>query len=105
MSWLIITAIVPIVVAWMNGSTYTYAFSLVGVGVALYVANTLLIGKFVARRAPETLENDPWEDTAGTRIVPTWVPVIGLIGMGFVPAGLVVAVLLGIGLIANRAGV
>lgn len=104
MSWLIIALVIPVVVAWRDGSTYTFAFSLIGIGVALYYSNTVLIGMFISKRAPEALEDGTWEDTAGTGIVPKWVSVIGLIGIGFVPAGVVVAILLGLGLIANRAG-
>ena len=103
MSWLIIALIIPVVVAWMDGSTYTFAFSLIGVGVVLYLMGTMLTGAFISRRAPETLEDDTWEATAGTGIVPKWVSVIGLLGLGFLPAGVAVTVLLWIGLVANRA--
>jgi hypothetical protein len=103
MSWLVLGMIIPIVVAWMNGSTYTFAVSLVSVGVVFYFANTVLIGIFVSKRAPQALVDNTWEATAGTGIVPKWVSVIGLLGMGFVPAGLVIAVFLWMGLVANRA--
>jgi len=101
-SWLIIAIVIPIVVAWREGSSYLFAFSLSGVGLLAYFANTALIGYFISRRAPATLQNDTWEQTAGKGIVPKWVSVVGLVGMAFIPSGLVVAALLFFGVVANR---
>lgn len=102
MSWLIIAFVIPILVAWNDGSTYTFAFSLSGVGLAAYFINVALIQFFISRRAPSTLVNDTWEQTAGLGVVPKWVSVLGLVGMGFIPSGLIVASLLFFGVIVNR---
>jgi putative transposase len=74
-----------------------------GVGLAMYFANIALIRLFISHRAPSTLIDDTWEQTAGKGIVPNWVSVLGLVGTGFVPSGLIVALLLFFGLLANRA--
>jgi len=103
MSWFILALIVPILVAWRDGSTYAFGFSVAGVGILLYFANIFLIRSYIAKRAPKTLDNESWELTAGTGIVPRWVSVIGLFGMGFILAGLIVALSLWLGIITNRA--
>lgn len=69
----------------------------------MYFANIALIRLFISHRAPSTLIDDTWEQTAGKGIVPSWVSVLGLVGTGFVPSGLIVALLLFFGLLANRA--
>lgn len=102
MSWLIIAFAIPIVVAWREGSTYIFAFSLSGVGLAAYFVNTALIGYFSTRGAPATLENDTWEQTAGKGVVPKWVSIIGLIGMAFIPSGLIIVALLFFGVVVDR---
>ena len=101
MFFIVFSLIIPLATALIYGATFPFAFSLIGVGVVLYLANTLLIGMFVSRRAPETVETGTWDDTAGTGIVPKWVSAIGLISIGLVPAGLLLAILLAIGLIAD----
>lgn len=103
MSWLILALTIPVLVAWKDGSTYAFAFSVTGIGVALYFVNITLIRLYISRRAPSTLVDDTWEQTSGKGIVPKWVSVLGLIGMGFVPSGLIVALLLFVGYFANRA--
>lgn len=103
MSWFILALIIPILVAWRNGSTYAFGFSVAGAGIILYFVNIFLIRANIMKRAPKTLENESWETTAGTGIVPRWVSVIGLIGMGFISAGLIVVLLLWLGIITNRA--
>lgn len=103
MSWLVLAFIIPIVVALIDGSTYFFGFSISGFGLFLYVINNVLIRYFINKRAPGTFEDGSWEMTAGSGIVPKWVSVFGLLGMGFVPSGLVVALLLWLGLIFNRA--
>jgi len=102
MSWLIIAFVIPILVAWNDGSTYVFAFSLSGVGLFGYFLNIALIQFLISRRAPSTLIDDTWEQTAGKRIVPKWVSIMGLVGMGFVPSGLMVAALLFFEIIVNR---
>ena len=103
MSWLILALAIPVLVAWKDGSTYAFAFSVSGVGLAVYLANIALIRFFILSRAPSTLTDDTWEQTAGKGIVPKWVSVLGLVGMGFVPSGLIVALLLFLGFLVNRA--
>ena len=102
MSWLILAFVIPIMVAWKAGSTYAFGFSISAVGLLAYLGNITLIRFFISRRAPSTLVNDAWEETAGKGIVPKWVSVLGMIGMGFVPSGFVVALLLFLGLVANH---
>ena len=43
-----------------------------------------------------------WEATAGKGIVPKWVSVIGLIGIAFVPSGLVVVLLLALDVVSHH---
>ena len=103
MSWLILALVIPVLVAWRDGSTYTFGFELTAVGIALYFLNIFLLRAYIGKRAPTTLENGSWELTAGTGIVPKWVSAIGLIGMGLIPLGFIVVLLLWLGVIANRA--
>lgn len=104
MSWLILAFAVPIFVVWKDGSSYAFAVSLMVVGSALYSINIFLIRYFIARREPSTLADGTWEKTAGKGIVPRWVSVLGLVGIGLAPSGLMVAVLLFFSLITNRGG-
>ena len=103
MSWFFLALVIPILVALFEGSTYSFGFSVAGVGIILYFLNIFLIRAYIGEKAPDTLDNGSWELTAGTGIVPKWVSVIGLIGMGFILAGLIVVLLLLLKLIANRA--
>ncbi len=102
MSWLILALAIPVLIAWQDGSTYTFAFSVSGVGLTMYFANIALIRFYISHREPSTLIDDTWEQTAGKGIVPNWVSVLGLVGTGFIPSGLIVALLLFFGLLANR---
>lgn len=102
MSWLILAFVIPIFVAWQDGTTYSFALSLMGAGGAMYFTNIFLIRFFISRRAPSTLIDGTWERTAGRRIVPKWVSVLGLVGMGFVPSGAIVALLLYVGYLVDR---
>lgn len=102
MSWLVIAFVVPLLVAWQDGTSYAFAFSVSAAGVVMYFVNIALIHYYISRRAPETLADDSWELTAGTGIVPRWVSVIGLVGMGFAPSGLLVALLLYLGVFVDR---
>ena len=61
--------------------------------------NIALIGLYLRHRAPDTLRNNTWEATAGRGIVPKWVSVVGLLGLGLIAGGIVVAVGLGFGLL------
>lgn len=102
MPWLIIALIIPVVIAWRVGSTYGFAWSIAGVGAALYVGNMALIYVYLRQRAPSTLADDSWENTAGKGIVPPWVSVLGLVGTGLILSGLIVAGLLFVGYFATR---
>ncbi len=101
MSWIVLALLIPIAVAWTNGSTYPYAFSLIGVGAVLYFVNKGLLISYLRRRAPEAIEEGWWEETAGTGVVPKWVSVLWALAVGFIPAGIVVAALLWLGVIEN----
>jgi hypothetical protein len=115
MSWFILALVIPVLVAWHDGSTYAFGFSITGVGLALYFVTKFLTIKYTDKQAPGLFDIDIalgppppgkdylWEKTAGTGIVPRWVSVLGLIGMGLIPAGLIVALLLWLGLITNKA--
>lgn len=101
MSWFILALAMPVIVAWYNGSTYFFGLSVSVVGLILYFLNIALIRAYIAKRAPDTLRDDSWEKTARTGVVPKWVSVIGMVGMGFVPSGIVVIILLKVGVIIN----
>ena len=102
MFWLLASFAIPVYVAVQDGSTYTFAGSLIGIGVILYFVNLLLIRHFLLINAPGTIEDGSWEATAGTGAVPRWVSALGLIAVGLVPAGIVVALLLFFGVVVNR---
>ena len=103
MSWLTIAFAIPVFVVLQDGSTYLFAFSLSGAGLLFYFINIYLNRWFIAKHAPSTLRDDTWEHTAGTGIVPKWVSALGHIGMGFIPSGFVVGLLLVLGFVVNRA--
>ncbi|MGE0471582.1 MAG: hypothetical protein AB7L09_12165 [Nitrospira sp.] len=102
MPWLILALITPVLVAWKDGSTYGMAFGLTGVGGALSIGNIALIYFYINQRAPSTLADDTWEDTAGKGIVPQWVSALGLVGAGLIVSGLIVAFLLFMGYFVSR---
>ncbi len=109
---LCISFLTPLVVALVNGTTYTFAFSISGIGVLLYFINVFLIRWFILRRDPLNplrgapglllLSDEAKRKATGKRTVPKWVSEIGLIGMAFVPSGLVVALLLALDLVSYR---
>jgi hypothetical protein len=103
MSWFFLALIIPLLVAFVDGSTYSFGFSVTGAGIVLYFLNIFLVRAYIGQRAPDTLENDTWESTAGTGIVPRWVSVLGLFGMGLIPAGIILVLLLFLKIITNRA--
>lgn len=111
MSWLILCFVIPIYVAYHDGTTYTFAISVVGIGVLCYILSTYLASYFFSKRAPEVVEADlkngklpdgeyRWEKTFG--IVPKWVSRIGLAAMGLIPSGVVIIILLALDIITNR---
>jgi hypothetical protein len=58
-----------------------------------YVANVLLLERYIERNAPELANFDEavpgvqtWALTARTGVVPKWVSLIGLLAIGFIPA-------------------
>jgi hypothetical protein len=95
--WLFAIFLIPIIVCWQRGTNYIFAFSLLGVGIALYLLSNLLMIAFINKRAPGSIQNGTWEDTAGTGIVPKWVSEIGLLGTGFVPSAIAILILLWFG--------
>lgn len=90
--WLLATVIVPILVAWYSGTTYAFAFSLIGLGVLLYTVGNLLTVSYGKKRGPD-----------GAVVIPRWVSEVTLLGTGFVPSGLTILTLLWLGLIAHHA--
>lgn len=102
MFWLLVSFGIPIYVVIQDGSTYSFAGSLITIGVILHFANVLLIRRFLMKNAPDTIGDGSWEMTAGIGVVPRWVSALGLIGIGLVPSGIVVALLLFLGIVANR---
>ena len=104
MSWFIIALVIPVVVAWRDGSTYAFSLSVAGTGIFLYFANIFLIRTYISKRAPKTLIDDSWESTAGTGTVPRWVSSLGMLGVGLALSGVIVSILLWFGMITNRAG-
>lgn len=102
MSWIVLAFIIPIIVGWIHGTTYSFAFSLFIGGIALYFLNIVLLRHFINRNSPSSLENGTWEMTAGTGTVPKWVSATGLIGIGFIPSALIVALLLWVGIFTNK---
>ena len=103
MSWFVLALLVPLVVAWNDGTTYTFAFSLTGIGIAMYFLNITLIHAYISKNAPHTLVLDTWEETSGKGVVPKWVSALGLVGAGFIPSGLLVALFLYLGIFIDRA--
>lgn len=60
----------------------------VALGIAFYIANSILINYFIAKHSPEMASHEKvfgdtemWELTAGLGIVPKWVSYIGLWSM------------------------
>lgn len=76
-----------------------YGLTLLGVAALLYLANTVLIGRYIKRAVPKLLEIDSslpkpvrdekylWEYTAGTGVVPKWVSAIGLLAIACLAIG------------------
>ena len=102
MSWFVLALVMPVIVAWNDGSTYYFGLSVSVAGLILYFLNIALIRAYIPKRAPDTLQDEAWEETAGTGVVPKWESIIGMIGMGFMPSGIVVIILLWAGVIINR---
>jgi len=88
--WLIATVVVPILVCWHKGTTYIFAFSLIGLGVLLYTVGNILTVSYGRKRGPD-----------GAVVIPRWVSEVTLLGMGFVPSGLTILTLLWLGWIAH----
>lgn len=91
---------VPVFVA-RGGSSYIFAASVSGTGVVFCLINAALITFFVRRRAPEAWQAGEWEMTAGTGVVPRWVSELGLVGIGLIPGGIFVALLVATEVIAK----
>lgn len=58
---------------WVPGVVLCFA------GVVLYLGNAFLIRSYITKRAPEFADDENWEITAGTGIVPRWVSFLGLL--------------------------
>ena len=95
--------IIPIVGALLNGSTYTFAFSIFLAGIVLYFINVFLSRQITKSRLAAARQNSSGYITAGTGIIPYWVKALAGVGIGFVPSGLIIALLLWLGMITNKA--
>lgn len=70
-------------------------------GVVAYIVNIALIQHYINKRMPEVLGiyekfhdgSFAWEHTAGTRTVPKWVSLIGLIGVGLFVLGIIIIII------------
>ena len=93
---------IPIYVALKNGSSFAFAFGMCALGVSLYFVNIFLIKHYISRHSPTVFLTNTWERTEGNNIVPRWVSEIGLAAVAFIPSGLVIAVLIYLGVIANN---
>ncbi|HEV7797247.1 MAG TPA: hypothetical protein VGO73_03765 [Pyrinomonadaceae bacterium] len=49
--------------------------------IGLYLLSTILVQYFIKKRAPEFANDQMWELTAGSGIVPKWVSSIGLLSV------------------------
>jgi hypothetical protein len=101
LAWLVLAFIIPIIVAWICGSTYLFAFSVFCAGLILYFTNIFLTRFFIKRRSRSTFENGSWKTRPGTGMTPRWVSALAFVGIGFIPSSLIVALLLWAGLIAQ----
>ena len=103
MMWIILALFIPIYIAWVEGSSYAGESLLIIVGVIQYIIFCVLETFYIKRRTPESpliykrLNITPRIDV--TELVPRWVVVIGLIGAGLVPAGIINIILLWCGII------
>lgn len=93
--------IIPIVIALLIGSTYAFAFSIFLAGIALYFSNVFLSRQIIKSRLAAGLKNSSGQITAGTGIIPYWVTALALVGMGFIPSALIIALLLWLDIIGN----
>lgn len=66
---------------WISGPAWLSSVALCLLSLALYVANGLLIGRYIQNRAPEYANVHDWERTAGTDGVPRWVSLLGLLAL------------------------
>lgn len=96
--WILVPVILLIVVTLRDGSNYISAFTVVGLGVVFYLLNVVLMAYFLRRRAPGSISHGTWESTAGTGGVPRWVSKIGMLGVGLLLSGIVIALLLLLGI-------
>jgi hypothetical protein len=107
MAWFVLALlalafIIPIIVAWIYGNTYLFALSVFCVGLILYFANVFLTRFFIIkRRSPPALENGFGQMPDRTGIIPGWVSALAIIGIGFIPSSLIIALLLWLGFISR----
>jgi hypothetical protein len=88
---------IPVIYAFNRGSTYSFAFSVTGIGVFLFILNSIFEEIFYQKNHSGINEE---EDKSID--VPVWISSLGLVSIGLIPSGLLVALLLLIGLISNN---
>lgn len=105
--WLILALFIPVYIAWTHGSSYPFAFIIFAVGVVLYIVFMFIeVGyikkaKDLEKKYPEVYETlTPVIDE--TDFVPNWVVYIGMIAIGFILAGLIIAILLWTGIFHTK---
>jgi hypothetical protein len=60
---------------------WVMSLCLLVLAIGLYLLNITLIRYFIKKRSPEFANDQMWEFTAGTGIVPKWVSALGLISI------------------------
>ncbi|MDE2830127.1 MAG: hypothetical protein OXN20_08430 [Gemmatimonadota bacterium] len=120
MRWIVMAIVTPIHIAWIEGSNYAFEFFVFCVGAIQYISFCLLETFYIKRRTPEALEAQyegevpilyqkaiegklniplPIDET---QLVPRWVVVMGLTGIGFALAGIITIILISCNLIEYR---
>lgn len=100
--WLFAAFIIPVLVAWINGCTYKFALFFILFGIMLNFLSMLLVHFSLHKQIIKTHSNRLSYQTTEIDIVPRWKSVIGLIGIGFLAAGLILLVLLWMQVIARK---
>ena len=105
---LFLALVIPIIVAWLVGGSYIFAFSIFLAGIVFYFINVFLQQHITKRhiiksRAASGLKIVSGEIIVGKGIIPYWVTILVMVGMGFVSSGLIIVLLLWLGIISNKA--
>ena len=96
--------VAPILVAVTSPTSYSFAFSVAGVGLFLYIFGSLLTVYMLEKKLPGATKIPDWEHRVpvgleGGLFVPRWTSHSSLIGYSLFPSGLIVAFLLWVGIV------